>query len=496
MLNKIFSQPIQNHIFLLTFILIGWVFLTFRLLEVPPGINGDEAVIGLNAALVSRTGYDINGRFLPLFTAYKDSYDWKQPITFYAEVLAFRLFGPSYFTLRAVSVIFALLGGILIFFLIKELLGKREAIFGTIIFTLTPIIIIQSHLALENIAPIPFITLWLLMLIKYYKRQLTKYLVISAISLGVSFYSYLGLRLIVPVLAALSLIYIYLANKSPNFKGVVSRLLFFLLCLLPFLMLLLLVRKSYPGAILARSQPPNLSSYWDLMLPYISSFDLSFLFILGDTTPYHSTGKHGMFLIATLPLLAIGIFKIAHKNNFVLNFILLTFFLSPILYGVTPSIHRGSRLLFFVPFCIIFICFGFNFLLAIKNKILWLLLISGMFVLIALNAFDFVYYYWYKYPTLVKSEFAKPYHLVFERAYQLSKEKKSTVFIQNNFRTDNLVAVDYFEQMYFPDKLKFWNEDESPPKKSIIITTDPSLSIKKDIGVEKFGENGFGLIIN
>lgn len=474
-------------------LLIGWFLLIFRILEVPPGINGDEAVIGLNAALVARTGYDINGRFLPLFTADKNSWDWKQPVTFYSEVIAFRLFGPSFFTLRAVSVVFALLSGVLIFFVVRELLGIKTAIFGLIIFLLTPIVVIQSHLALENIAPVPLITIWLWMLIKYSKKQNRKYIAISAICLGISFYSYLGLRLIAPTLAIISTVFIYLINKS--LKKAMPAILTFIVSLIPFLLLLILVKNSYPAAILAQNRSSNLSSYQQIILPYLSSFDPSFLFISGDATPYHSTGKHGMLLLATLPLFALGIFQIAKKNTFIFNFILLTFFLAPIPLGITPSIHRASRLLFLLPFDIIFICLGLNFLIEIRKKLLRYLFLWGLFILIGLNAFDFTYDYWYEYPNRVKAEFAKPYHLVFERAYQLSKEKNSQVSIQHDFRSYNSTAIDFFEQSFFPNKLIHWQGGQPLPQNSILIASDNNLSIIKDATLEIFGDNGFGLAI-
>ncbi|MDP3758135.1 MAG: hypothetical protein Q8Q86_00290, partial [Candidatus Daviesbacteria bacterium] len=102
MLKK--SSRLQIVAALLLFFIFGWFLFTFRILDVPPGINGDEAVIGYNAALVARNGFDSNGKFLPLFTASAGSRDWKQPVTFYSTVLAFRIFGTTYFVLRAVSV--------------------------------------------------------------------------------------------------------------------------------------------------------------------------------------------------------------------------------------------------------------------------------------------------------------------------------------------------------------------------------------------------------
>ena len=102
---------------LLIILLFFWFLLTFRITQVPPGINGDEAAIGYNAALVARTGQDQNGRHFPLFVSVFDLTDWKQPVTFYSTVLAFKIFGPSYSILREVSDILAFLpkgGGMII----------------------------------------------------------------------------------------------------------------------------------------------------------------------------------------------------------------------------------------------------------------------------------------------------------------------------------------------------------------------------------------------
>ena len=105
----------KNLIILIVFYLVGWFLFTYKLTDVPPGINGDEAVIGYLSSQISKTGY-VNGKFLPLFANISWP-DWKQPVTLYSTVAAFKIFGISYFNLRAVSVFFVLISGTFIFFL-------------------------------------------------------------------------------------------------------------------------------------------------------------------------------------------------------------------------------------------------------------------------------------------------------------------------------------------------------------------------------------------
>lgn len=480
---------------LLLFFVIGWFLFTYRILDVPPGINGDEAVIGYNAALVARSGYDSNGKFLPLFTAAKDSNDWKQPITFYSTVLAFRIFGISYFALRAVSVFFVLLSGSLIFFLIHELAGFKAAVWSLLIFATIPIVMIQSHLALENIAPVPFITFWLWMVIKYSKKAKIRYLILAGTSLSLSIYSYLGLRLIVPTLVVVTTIFIYYLSRK-SLQVVFRRILIFLLAVTPLLVVILAVKSQYPGSFLGQYRPYKLATYQQLVLPYIGSFDLSFLFIKGDTTPYHSTGKHGVFLLASLPLFLAGIVKILQKKEPIFIFILITFFIMPILYGLVSDIHRGSRLLSLIPPYTIISSVGVISVVNLKSGIRRFILIFVIILLIFFNFADFLGDYWFEYPNRVKSEFSKPFNLVFKRAQQLAKQDNLIPFIQNDYRLQNSIAVDFFEQAYFPNQLKLWQNGQPLPQNSVMIVADYILPRSTGVNQEKLGDFGILIIQN
>ena len=487
--------PVKS-IFVLLIILFFWYLFTFKITEVPPGINGDEAAIGYNAALVAKTAHDQSGRFLPLFVSAFDLTDWKQPVTFYSTVLGFKIFGPSFSVLRGVSVVFVLISGILIFLLSKEILGVRGAFASLLILLTIPSIMVQSHLALENIAPVPFAILWLWMLVRYQKTSLSKYLYLSAIFLGTGLFTYPGMRLIVPVYIALTISFIYYFNRKKKLKRITLETLKFLLIVLLFPIFMYSVKNQYPGAILAYNRPHDVQSYQELILPYISSFDLSFLFILGDSTPYHSTGRQGVFLLATLPIFALGLFKIAQKKNPMLIFILLTFLLTPLFFGLAASVHRGSRLLVLLPFYTVITSFGFLSIFNIRKNLIKILVVSIVILLVSINYADFVRDYWFEYPKRIKSEFAKPYQIVFEKAYTLSKSNKLDPFIQDDFRIQNPIAEDFFEQVYFPEKLKIWKIDEALPQNSVIIVSDYILSIKKNVNQIKMGEGDFGILIN
>lgn len=483
------------RIFLLLFLVFGFFFLTFRILDVPPGINGDEAAIGYNAALVARTGHDQNGRFLPLFVSTFDLTDWKQPITFYTTVLAFKLFGPSYFTLRAVSVGIILVSGLIIFALAKEILGFKAALISLFIFLTIPSVVIQSHLALENIAPIPFIAGWLLFLVKYLKISNTKYLILSGFFLGISLFSYPGMRLVVPAMSILSLGFIW--HHRGKLNKSIKYLAIFFLVLLPFGIFMLGLKNIYPGAILAYNRPQTIASYQEFFQTYLSAFDWSFLFLKGDATPYHSTGMQGVFLLATLPLFILGMIKVLRQRASSLYLILLVFFLTPAFYGLTGSgsIYRSSRMLAFIPSFAVITTLGFITLMKVKNKLKFISLI--LMSLLVLNFVDFIHDYWYKYPTRVKSEFNKPMHLAFEKASNLSKKEHLKPYIEDTFPYKDGIATKFFIQVYFPDGLDKLKTGEQLPSKSVMLTGSiPPSSQKSNLQRYDTGSEFFSIFVN
>ena len=491
----------RNFLVLITFFLVGWFLFTYKLTDVPLGINGDEAAIGYSSALIAKTGYDSNGRFLPLFTTTLWP-DWKQPVTIYSTVLMFKLFGISYFNLKAVSVLFVLISGAIIYLLAEEIFDKKMAVISLFLYSTIPLIMIQSHLAIENIAPLPFVSFWLLMLAKYTKIKKTKYLIFGAIALGISLYSYLGLRLIMPVLVILTIAYIYYLNNGIKLnKGNIKLrpILIFTTALLPFLALLLIVKNQYPAAVFALNKTQNIVSYQDFFLPFISSFDLSFLFLKGDSTPYHSTGKEGMFLLATLPLFILGLYKIAVEKKPLYIFIFSAFFLSPILYGLPGSVHRASRLMSLIPFFIIIILLGFKILLELKTRLkFYPILLVG--ALIVLNYKFFLADYWFDYPHRVNQSFEKPAHIVYEKAAKISKNENLKVYLHDDITRRHPTAYLFFELAYLPENHQQWEEAKLVPAKSIVMVTDQvfSRSLKniKEVEVLEHGNMDIILVIN
>lgn len=443
---------------LLIFSILLCLFFSYRLLEVPTGLTADESSFGYNASLLSRTAHDENGRFLPIFVLSNNGLDWKQPLTQYYLTFLFWLFKPSVFLLRFSSVLITLVSSLLIYKLSKEIFNKKYALFALLIFLTTPLIMIQSHMGLDNIMPIPFTIVWIYFLYLFGKNKQTKFLIISAISLGISFYTYKGMRAVFPIWYILTLIYIFKTQIIKNIKP----FLIFSLFSLPFLFVSYFLNYFYPGSIFGGSQP-ILGNLYTFIYPYVSSYDLTFLFIKGDDLLFHSTGYHGFFLLATMPLFLIGIYKSIKISKFS-RFILLIFFTTPLLFGTVDSVHRASRLMCLIPFYVILCTYGFQFLIKIssryKNITIFIIL-----SLILTNYYDFIHYYYYDYAKATQNIFGdlKDY-LSFKNLKNNSEKLGLTPYVAIN------VSNKFFESIYFKDGIKSIHQDSLPPQGSILLT--------------------------
>jgi len=328
-------------------IFVSLFVLSYRLLEIPPDLTIDESSLGANALLLARTTRDETGRLIPIFTLTINKTDWKQPITQYYMAGLFKIFPPSVWLLR---------------------FSQKIALLGWLIYLTTPLVVIHAHLATENIMPVLFGSLWLWSVYRYRQSRSIKDLILNALILGSSFYCYRGMRAITPVWAAINVIAIVIiSNKYMRKKPlmVVKNLVIFCLCLLPFFAIIPWLEVKYAGAVFNNQQYNQLGSIYDFIYAYLSSYDLGFLFVKGDDLLIHSTQIHGMFLLTTLPIFILGIYKIIKSKSFFGLLTLIAFFTTPILYGWANSIHRASRLLALVPFFVIIASYGIDYIMAI-----------------------------------------------------------------------------------------------------------------------------------
>ena len=469
----------------LVFSLLASLF-SYHLLAVPTGLTLDEAAFGYNASLLAKTGRDENGRFMPLFVLSSGGTDWRQPLTQYYLTALFKVFGPSIYLLRFSSVLIALFSIAGVYLLVKELLDQKSALFAALIMTSTPLLMIQSHMGLDNIMPLPLVILWLYSLVKFQKFKKEKWLILGAVCLGLSFYSYKGMRPVAPlwILLTLSWLNVSTAQKKISLRNIAV----FSLSAAPFFLIIPLIQKYYPGAILGGSRPVFHNAY-DFFLPYLSSFDFTYLFIRGDTTFYHSTGRHGMLLLASAPFIFSGIYYALKSKNHFFKFVFIALVIGPLLYGTVGSEHRFSRLMSLIPLFVVLASLGFCSLLQYPHK--WLKsIVVILTILVVTNFADFVFYYWREYPPFTYNLLGSmEYYKDVEWLAKEAKARNVEPVIQEDFFNGGGVSMKFFQLIYFEKIIRAIPLGKSSGNGTILLSNDqvvPGMSRISEKGIQGY----------
>lgn len=470
-------------------------FFSFRLGNVPNGINADEVSYGYNGILLANFLHDQNNRFLPLFILGSDGVTWYPPYMQYLIAGLFKLFEPSIFMMRFPNVLLATLSALLTFYLAKLLFHKKGAILALIAFLITPEVLIETHSALEHIIVLPFLLTWLISLYKYKLSLKSSWLVLGGFSLGTGLYSYAGIRPLTSIWLLISVAYIFYLNWSqkPNlsFKKILEQLSIFFLTVFPFFAVIPFLETRFPGAMLNRVTF-EVSSIYIFFYYYLASFDLSFLFVTGDRLLVQSTLRHGMFLLSSLPFFALGLYRSFRNGDY---FVLLgiTFFLSPLLFGFVGSAFFAHRLMYMVPFYCLF--FAMGFIEVFKSR---LYLIKGLSVLlvliIALNFTDFWRYYLFNYPRDTYhifhhiEDYEKPYLYL----YKTARENNLKPFMSKGVaRLDkiNISDIELFSRaIYFPKLPTVLENDNDLPTRGLLLSEKSELTQfkKLDLNVGQY----------
>ena len=189
----------REVIWLVTFIiLVSAPLRLYQLNTLPPGLFGDEAADGLDALSI------ISGN-RPIFLTENNG---REPLHAYLVALSTNVLGRTPAAVRLPSALASILTILAIFLAAQAIIGTRIALITSIIggFTVWPIML--GRLATRP-ALLPFLlslTLWLV--IAAYKKKNNKYWILSGLLLGICFYTYTPIRLLIlfPILCMSTLL--------------------------------------------------------------------------------------------------------------------------------------------------------------------------------------------------------------------------------------------------------------------------------------------------
>lgn len=426
----------KKFIWIILIVVIAGVLRFWHLTTVPPALNSDEIAIGYNAYSILTTGKDEYNTRLPL--TFRSFDDYKMPVYVYMVAGSMKLFGYGDFAVRFPSALFGTLTVLFTYFLVQELLKKKDdaqeiSLVSAVLLSISPWSLQFSRSGYEANVAVFFIVLGMYLFMKGLSRGWL--LVLSSISFSLAVWTYLTPRIFVPLFAVgLAVIFRKELWKIKYATGAAIITAFILL--LPIARMSLSTQgqmraagvsafantedlvKSADRTLRDESSGNKLFTIFDnrrlnyaetFLRGYFAHFDPNFLFLDKSIDKYRAPDM-GLLYIFELPLLLTGLYLLVRNWSKGSAVIFWWMAISPVAAAFTLQLPHPVRTLVFLPTFQLVSAVGFIFLvrLLMKQKMVlrYLLGLAGV-MLITFN----VAYYLHQYYVVLPVEDAQYWYV-------------------------------------------------------------------------------------
>lgn len=418
----------RAKIILLTIILVAAVLRFYKLAELPPALEWDEAATAYDANSILRTGRDQYGNFLPLSIRSID--DYKPPLYTYLTSVSIAVFGWNDFAIRFPA---AFLGTLAIFttYGMTQILFQRQklSILVALLLAVSPWHVNFSRLALETNSTIFFTTFGMWAFFKGLKNG--KYLILTAVLFGLDLYLYHNARVFIPLIStALLVMYWRMLWEQKKYALIAA----VIACI--FVVRLIPIMTSIEGQMrfrgtsiftesvsLETAKLKNLYTGWRvddteagygwlgqkihsekvmfsfmLLKNYMLHFNPAF-WIFTDDSPRHHVTSLGILYLVDLPFVYFGLYYLLRqKNKKHILLLLLWILFVPIPAAVTRDVPHSLRTAIFLPTFQILIGLGIlGAFDTLKHRRIKTFLFSGVGILYVLNIALYLHLYYMHY---------------------------------------------------------------------------------------------------
>lgn len=427
----------KANFFLVLIIFLAAVLRFYKLGQIPPGINWDEASIGFNAYMVSQTGRDEFGEKFPV--AFRSYDDYRASLPIYLLALTFKFLPVNEWSLRFPSAFLGTFTVLLTYFLTKELFKKTPfgislALLSSFLLAISPWHIHFSRFIIEANIAVFFVVGGILFFLKFANSDFkaTWHLILfsslSALFFSGSLYAYHSTRGFTPALIFVSFLVFW---RKINQKKRYLFFFLFLFLLLSFPLIRLITQREVQTRIesvsifkqekapldrsikileLTKEQNlPFIASrifynrrfeyLKELVVGYFYHYSPNFFFIkAGNSILQKPAPNVGLLYLIELPFLLLGFYYLSKEKPAAFWFLIFWFLLVPIPASFTTDAPYAARTENFLPLLQIIIAFGIIRFLANqagKKRKIYTLLVAFLF---ACNVFYFLHQYFVHFP--------------------------------------------------------------------------------------------------
>lgn len=203
----------------------------YHLGTTPPSLSPDEASLGYNAYSILKTGRDEYGQFMPIIL--KSFGDYKPGLYVYLTIPFVALLGLTEIAVRLPAALSGVLAVYLIYLITKKWFSEKTALISALVLSLLPWHIYFSHAAWEVNVALTFTLAGIYFYQLALKKQ--KWLIISAVSFGLTLVTYQGAKMS-SVIILLLLLALYPETIFKNKKYSLASAILGLLISLPVLL--------------------------------------------------------------------------------------------------------------------------------------------------------------------------------------------------------------------------------------------------------------------
>lgn len=372
-MDKAISKNLKNYLLIFVIFVLGLVLRFYLLGSIPVSMHRDEAYLSYNAYSILKTGHDISSNFLPV---HLESFLFSPGGYSYFSIPFIAIFGLNEFSARFAGAFFGTLTIILIYFISLELFKENKnkqtiSLLSSFFLSIMPWHINLSRVAVESTLVVFFVSLGVLLYLKYLKKRKFVLILFSFISFALNFFIYQAPRAFLPFF--LPFIALAFTGTRNVFSNRIQIVLYFLLVVLPVIFILLsptlsiriqilsifhhpqtklviqeqLVNDAVAGlpTLVSRTFHNKVLGYSSAFLDnYFSHLSYDFLFSDGVFPDRFKIPNMGLLYIYQLPLLILAFIYLQSYNKkinlFLFGWIGLSLLGSALTFDDIPNLQR------------------------------------------------------------------------------------------------------------------------------------------------------------
>lgn len=348
------------HLLFLLIILLGFFARTWEFGSLPPGLNQDEASIGVEAFNLVHYGVDRHGVSYPVhFISWGSG---QNALYAYLMIPFIVLNGLTPITVRFPMLVSGILALPLVYFVARRTMGEKYALLSMFFLAICPWHIVLSRWGLEsNLLPFVFLLGYTCLLMS---EAYNNWFIAANVFFALCLFTYGTAYAAVPVFLACA-IPILLRWKKVSARNLVIGLVVFVVLSLPIGLFILVNTLELRGIQLGIFTIPNLlsepryvteSNVLSADLFFAMTRNLKTLFyLLGiqtDVFVWNSVDPYGYFYTFTFPLAIIGVVQLIwprRSSNLPERMLLLSWLAASLTIGLLQPVNINRINLIFIP---------------------------------------------------------------------------------------------------------------------------------------------------